>query len=64
MKQKNDDLAQNELLERNETASMLKISSVTLWKWTREGRLKSYGISNKIFYKRSEVLESIKPINY
>lgn len=44
-----------EYLTRKETAELLKINLSSLWNWTRKGRLKSYGISGKVYYKRSEV---------
>lgn len=44
-----------EFLGRKETAELLKINLSTLYLWTRKERLKSYGISGKIYYKRSEV---------
>jgi hypothetical protein len=58
---KNDD--QDIILSRLETAQLLKISFTTLWKHTKNGKLKSYGIGNKVFYKKDEVLKSIKGIN-
>lgn len=48
-----------ELLTRQETADFLKINISTLWHWTRKGRLTSYGIGNRVYYKRSEVEKSI-----
>lgn len=44
-----------ELLTRSETAKLLKINLSTLYLWTKKNRLKSYGISGKVYYKRSEV---------
>lgn len=44
-----------EFLGRKETAELLKINVSTLYLWTRNERLKSYGISGKVYYKRSEV---------
>lgn len=44
-----------ELLSRKCTAKLLKINLSTLYLWTKKGRLKSYGISGKVYYKRSEV---------
>lgn len=38
-------------------------SSATLWNWEKQGKLKSYGIGGKRFYKRSELDNLIKPIN-
>lgn len=48
-----------ELLTRNETAKFLKISLSTLWNWTRLKHLKSYGIGNKVYYKKHEILEAL-----
>ncbi len=47
------------LLTREETFRFLKIDSTTLWYWTKEGKLKCYGIGNKRYYKKSEVLECL-----
>jgi hypothetical protein len=47
------------LLTREETYRLLKIDSTTLWYWTKAGKLKSYGISNRRYYKKNEVIESL-----
>lgn len=47
------------LLTRQETAELLKISLTSLWKWTDKGKLRSYGLGNRRYYKKSEVLESL-----
>ena len=52
-----------ELLTRNETAKLLKISLSTLWHWSKDGRLKAYGLGNRVYYKKSEILEKIIQIN-
>ncbi len=44
-----------ELLTREETAEYLKISLTTLWQWSKKGILPSYGIGNRVYYKRSEI---------
>ncbi|WP_339727804.1 helix-turn-helix domain-containing protein [Maribacter stanieri] len=44
-----------ELLTRSETAKLLKINLSTLHLWTAKGVLNKYGISGKVYYKRSEV---------
>lgn len=36
------------------------ISKPTLASWDRQGLIKSYRIGNKVFYKYSELLESLK----
>lgn len=53
----------NDLISRNEACSILHCNLTTLRKHTISGRLKSYGIGNRILYKKSEVLMSVKPIN-
>lgn len=49
------------LLTREETCKLLKINSTTLWKWTKDKKLTSYSICNRIYYKKSEVLDSLTP---
>ena len=48
-----------ELLTRSETSLLLKVNLTTLWNWTKKGKLKSYGIGNRVYYKRHEVMQSI-----
>lgn len=44
-----------EYLTRTQTAKLLNINLSTLYLWTKKGILQSYGISGKVYYKRSEV---------
>ena len=53
-----------ELVTREEACKILSINKTSLWKHTKSGRLKSYGIGNRVYYKKSELLESIKPLNH
>lgn len=53
----------DELLTRQETAKILKVSLVTLWDWTKKDILPAYRIGNKIRYKKREVFESLKNRN-
>lgn len=48
-----------ELMSRNETCEFLKIDSSTLWSWTNKGKVKSYGIGARRYYKRSELLDCL-----
>lgn len=52
-----------ELLTRSETAKLLKINLSTLYHWTKKGKLKSYGLSGKVYYKRSEVESALIEIS-
>lgn len=53
----------DELLTRQETANYLKINSTTLWHWTNKGKLTSYGIGNRRYYKKLEVMDSLVKLN-
>lgn len=54
---------QIELLTRKETCKLLKIDQSTLWAWTKKGKLKSYGIGNRRYYKKNEIIECLIPLN-
>jgi len=51
-----------EYLTRNEVKDLLHVDLSTVHNWTKKGKLKSYGIGNRIYYKRHEVEEAIIPI--
>lgn len=48
-----------ELLTRTETAELLKINSSTLWHWTNKGKITAYGIGNRRYYKRGEIMKAL-----
>ena len=50
---------EEELLSREETSNLLKINLSTLWRWTKDGKLSAYGIGNRVFYKKDEILNSL-----
>lgn len=52
----------DELLTRTETCKFLQIDSSTLWHWTNKGKVKAYGIGNRRYYKKAELLESLQPL--
>ncbi len=49
----------DEILTREETANDLKINLTTLWHWTNKGRLVSYGIGSRRYYKKHEILDHL-----
>lgn len=51
--------ANDELLTREQACQFLQINSSTLWAWTNKGKVKAYGIANRRYYKRSELLECL-----
>lgn len=52
----------DDLLTRDETCEFLKINSSTLWRLTSKGKVKAYSFGSRRYYKRSELLEIIKPV--
>ena len=50
----------DELLTREQTCKFLQIDSSTLWAWTNKGKVKAYGIGNRRYYKKAELLESLQ----
>lgn len=52
-----------EYLTRNEVKELLKVDLSTIWNWTKKGKLKSYGIGNRVYYKRHEVEKTLIPLN-
>lgn len=52
----------DELLSREQVCKLLQIDSSTLWHWTNKGKITAYGIGNRRYYKKAELLESLKPL--
>lgn len=48
-----------DLMTREDTAKFLKINLSTLYYWTKSGKLYSYGIANRRYYKKSEILNCL-----
>jgi excisionase family DNA binding protein len=60
--ERNDLLPETNLLTREEVCQLLNINKTTLWNYTKKDMLKSYGIGSRVYYKRDEVIEALKPI--
>lgn len=43
------------LLTRKQTAEMLHVSLMTLYKWNKADVLKAYGVGNRVYYKLEDV---------
>ena len=52
-----------ELMTRQEVADYFKIDISTVYNWTNKGRLISYGIGHRVYYKRSEIESKLIRIN-
>lgn len=53
-----------EFLTRKETSALLKIDLSTLYHHTKKGKLKAYGLGNRVYYKRSEIESRLVPLNH
>jgi hypothetical protein len=54
----------SEYLTRQQVASLLSVNISSVHNYTKRGVLKSYGIQGRVYYKRSEVEASLKPLNF
>ncbi|HXH18883.1 MAG TPA: helix-turn-helix domain-containing protein [Chitinophagales bacterium] len=52
-----------QILTREQAAQLLDVDLSTLWHWSKSGKLKSYGIANRVYYKRSEIEAALIPLN-
>ena len=52
-----------EYLTRSELSKMLNVDISTIHNWTVKGNLKKHCIGNRVYYKRSEVEESLIKID-
>ena len=46
-------------LTRSEVCKLLKIDLSSLHRWRKEGKIPSYGLGNRVYFKRSEVEQII-----
>ena len=53
--------APTEWLTRTEVSELLKCDISTVHNWTKSGRLIPFGISNRVYYKRSQVEKALIP---
>lgn len=47
-------------LTRQETVDFLKINLTTLWNWTNKGKVISYGIGNRRYYNKQELIDVLR----
>ena len=51
-----------EYLTRNQVKEMFDVDLSTVHNWTKRGKLKAYGIGNRIYYKRTEIDQAVVPL--
>ncbi|MBC6999678.1 helix-turn-helix domain-containing protein [Cytophaga sp. FL35] len=52
-----------EYLTRHEVANLLKVDVSSVHNYTKKGLLTSYGLSGRVYYKRSEVESALIQLN-
>ncbi len=52
----------DDLVKIEDVCKTLKVSKVTIHKWKREGVIPFHRISNRIFFKLNEVIESLRKV--
>jgi hypothetical protein len=52
-----------DLMTREQVLELLQINASTLWHWQNKGRITVYKFANKCYYKRSELMATITPLN-
>lgn len=52
----------NRLMTRYEEADYFKVSITTIHHWTKKGKLKSYGIGGRVYYKEVEIIKTLVPL--
>ena len=60
---KKSEVEEQDYLTRKEVAEKLSISLPTLHDWVNKNILKAYRMGNRVYFKRSEIEGSLKPIN-
>lgn len=63
---KNELNAQSEkddLMTRDQVLELLQINPSTLWHWQNKGRITVFKYSNKCYYKRSQIMAALTPLN-
>ena len=56
----NDD---KEVMTRKETAQFFGVSLVTIHDWTKSGILHPYKVGNRVFYRRSHLMQVLEQSN-
>ncbi|WP_407484515.1 helix-turn-helix domain-containing protein [Elizabethkingia miricola] len=54
---------EDKILTRDNTATYLDISLSTLSRWTRDGKIPSCGLGDRVYYKMSDIKKSLITIN-
>ena len=51
-----------DLIKISEACKLLNVSKATIHKWKREGRIPFHRMSNRIYFKKEELMEAVKKV--
>ncbi len=54
---------EDKIYTREEAIQFLRISPSTLTRWTKEGKIKAFGIGDRVYYKHIDILGALVAIN-
>lgn len=52
-----------DLLSIKDVTEFLGVSKVTLWRLRKSGKIKTYMLGSQVYFKKSEILKSLIPVN-
>ena len=52
-----------DLLTPEDAAKFLKVTSTSLWRMRKSGKIKLYGLGGKRYYKKSELLNALEVLH-
>lgn len=52
-----------DLLSIKDAAGFLGVSKATLWRLRKSGEIKTYMLGSQVYFKKSEILKSLIPLN-
>ncbi len=55
-------IEEDQLIKIDEVCKILQVSKVTVHSWKKAGKIPFHRISNKVYFKKSEILEALQKI--
>lgn len=53
----------NEYLTRSDVAKMFNVDLSTIHNWSKSGKLKPLGLGSRVYFLRSDIEQSLQPLN-
>jgi hypothetical protein len=52
---------QDDFISTEDACVLLKVTAETLWRWRKQNIITGHKIRNRVYYKRSELLNALQP---